>query len=118
MEGEAAPSPATTTSPAAEVRLVSVLFVDLVGFTSLSETRDAEDMRELLSSYFAVAREVVGRHGGSIEKFIGDAVMAVWGAPLAHEDDALRAVRAGLELVAAVSEFAERVGAPMLRARG
>jgi len=98
--------------------LVSVLFVDLVGFTSLSETRDAEDMRELLSSYFAVARDVVGRHGGSIEKFIGDAVMAVWGAPLAHEDDALRAVRAGLELVASVAAFAEQVGAPELRARG
>ncbi|MGH7642178.1 MAG: ATP-binding protein [Candidatus Dormibacteria bacterium] len=100
------------------MRLVSVLFVDLVGFTSLSESRDAEDMRELLSSYFAVAREVVGRHGGSIEKFIGDAVMAVWGAPLAHEDDALRAVRAGLELVQAVHGFAEGVGAPNLRARG
>ncbi|HEY6539227.1 MAG TPA: adenylate/guanylate cyclase domain-containing protein [Candidatus Dormibacteraeota bacterium] len=118
VEAEApAPAPAAS-QPAAEVRLVSVLFVDLVGFTSLSETRDAEDMRELLSSYFAVAREVVGRHGGSIEKFIGDAVMAVWGAPLAHEDDALRAVRAALELVAAVSAFAERVGAPDLRARG
>jgi len=102
----------------AEVRLVSVMFVDLVGFTSLSESRDAEDMRELLSNYFAVAREVVGRHGGSIEKFIGDAVMAVWGAPLAHEDDALRAVRAGLELVEAVSAFADRVSAPQLRARG
>ena len=100
------------------MRLVSVLFVDLVGFTPLSETRDAEDMRELLSSYFALAREVVARHDGSIEKFIGDAVMAVWGAPLAHEDDALRAVRAGLELVDAVAAFGERVKAPNLRARG
>ncbi|MGH7691833.1 MAG: ATP-binding protein [Candidatus Dormibacteria bacterium] len=107
-----------TAGPTAEVRLVSVLFVDLVGFTSLSEVRDAEDVRELLSNYFAVAREVVGRHGGSIEKFIGDAVMAVWGAPLAHEDDALRAVRAGLELVSAVRVFGARVGAPDLRARG
>jgi class 3 adenylate cyclase/tetratricopeptide (TPR) repeat protein len=95
-----------------------VLFVDLVGFTPLSETRDAEDMRELLSQYFALARDVVARHDGSIEKFIGDAVMAVWGAPLAHEDDALRAVRAGLELVAAVAAFGEQVGAPNLRARG
>ncbi len=100
------------------MRLVSVLFVDLVGFTSLSERRDAEDVRELLSQYFAVARQVVGRHGGSIEKFIGDAVMAVWGAPLAHEDDALRAVRAALELVEGVSAFGARVGAPELRARG
>jgi class 3 adenylate cyclase/tetratricopeptide (TPR) repeat protein len=118
VDAESFPSPAAAPAVAAEVRLVSVLFVDLVGFTSLSETRDAEDMRELLSSYFAVAREVVGRHGGSIEKFIGDAVMAVWGAPLAHEDDALRAVRAALELVAEVANFAERVGAPELRARG
>ncbi len=111
----AAPAPA---SNAAEVRLVSVLFVDLVGFTSLSETRDAEDMRELLSNYFAVARQVVGRHGGTIEKFIGDAVMAVWGTPVAHEDDAARAVRAGLELVAEIRSFADRVGAPQLQARG
>lgn len=113
-----APAPVAAPAAAAEVRLVSVLFVDLVGFTPLSETRDAEDMRELLSSYFALARDVVARHDGSIEKFIGDAVMAVWGAPLAHEDDALRAVRAGLELVEAVAAFGEQVRAPNLRARG
>ena len=60
-------------------------------------------MRELLSEYFAVARTVVGRYGGTIEKFIGDAVMAVWGVPVSHEDDAERAVRAGLDLVAEVA---------------
>jgi class 3 adenylate cyclase len=96
---------------------VSVLFADLVGFTSLSEQRDAEDVRELLSRYFDTARTVVGRYGGNIEKFIGDAVMAVWGVPVAQEDDAERAVRAALELVDAVSAFGESVGATGLRAR-
>jgi class 3 adenylate cyclase/tetratricopeptide (TPR) repeat protein len=87
---------------AAERRLVSVLFADLVGFTTLAEGRDPEETRELLSRYFELARDVIGRYGGTVEKFIGDAVMAVWGAPSAHEDDAERAVRAGLELVDAV----------------
>jgi class 3 adenylate cyclase len=68
--------------------LVSVLFADLVGFTSLSEGRDPEDVRELLSRYFEVCRDLVVRYGGELEKFIGDAVMAVWGAPVANEDDA------------------------------
>jgi class 3 adenylate cyclase/tetratricopeptide (TPR) repeat protein len=102
---------------APELRLVSVLFLDLVGYTSLSESRDAEDVRELLGRYFDSARTIVGRYAGTIEKFIGDAVMAVWGAPVAHEDDAERAVRAGLELVDAVAAFGEDVGAPELRAR-
>ncbi len=86
----------------AERRHVSVLFADLVGFTPFAEERDAEEVRDILSRYFELAGEVIARHGGSVEKFIGDAVMAVWGAPVAHEDDAERAVRAGLELVAAV----------------
>jgi class 3 adenylate cyclase/tetratricopeptide (TPR) repeat protein len=85
-----------------ERRHVSVLFVDLVGFTALAEERDAEDVRDTLARYFELAGEVINRHGGTAEKFIGDAVMAVWGAPVAHEDDAERAVRAGLELVDAV----------------
>jgi class 3 adenylate cyclase/tetratricopeptide (TPR) repeat protein len=97
--------------------MASVLFVDLVGYTSLSESRDAEDMRELLSRYFDTARTIVGRYGGVVEKFIGDAVMAVWGTPQAREDDAERAVRAGLELVSAVTAFGEEVDAPQLRAR-
>jgi class 3 adenylate cyclase/tetratricopeptide (TPR) repeat protein len=94
-----------------------VLFADLVGFTSLSEQRDAEDVRELLSRYFATARTIIARYGGTVEKFIGDAVMAVWGVPTVHESDAERAVRAGLELVDAVAAFGEEVGAPDLRAR-
>ena len=88
--------------PVAERRLVTVLFADLVGFTALSEGRDPEAVRELLSTYFELATDVIKRYGGSVEKFIGDAVMALWGAPVAHEDDAERAVRAGLDLVDAV----------------
>ncbi|MGH3049952.1 MAG: DUF7577 domain-containing protein, partial [Gaiellaceae bacterium] len=74
--------------PVSERRLVSVLFVDLVGFTALSESRDAEEVRELLSRYFDVCRRLIAVDGGSIEKFIGDSVMAVWGAPVATEHDA------------------------------
>jgi class 3 adenylate cyclase/tetratricopeptide (TPR) repeat protein len=86
----------------AERRLVSVLFADLVGFTPFAEERDAEHVRDLLSRYFEAARTAIERHGGRVEKFIGDAVMAVWGTPTAHEDDAERAVRAALELLPTV----------------
>ncbi len=79
-----------------------MLFADLVGFTAFSEGRDAEEVRELQDRYFTTVREVIARYGGTVEKFIGDAVMALWGAPIAHEDDAERAVRAGLDLVDAV----------------
>jgi class 3 adenylate cyclase/tetratricopeptide (TPR) repeat protein len=88
--------------PVAERRLVTVLFADLVGFTTLSEGRDPEEVRELLSRYFEVAREAIERYAGTVEKFIGDAVMAVWGAPTAHEDDAERAVRAAFDVLDAV----------------
>jgi class 3 adenylate cyclase/tetratricopeptide (TPR) repeat protein len=104
-------------NPVAERRLVSVLFADLVGFTNLSEARDAEEVRELLSRYFAGCRRLVALYGGTVEKFIGDAVMAVWGTPTTTEDDAERAVRAGLELVASVQALGEETGAPELRAR-
>ena len=97
--------------------MCSVLFADLVGFTPLSETRDPEEVRELLSAYFDRARTVIGRYGGVVEKFIGDAVMAVWGTPVATEGDAERAVRAALDVVAAVAELGEEVGAPDLAAR-
>ena len=104
-----APSETATANAdsSAERRLVSVMFVDLVGFTTLAEGRDAEETRELLTRYFDIARGIIERHGGTVEKFIGDAVMAVWGAPTAHEDDAERAVRAGMELVAAVPELGD-----------
>ena len=94
----------------AERRLTSVLFADLVSYTTLSEARDTEDVRELLTQYFDVCSTVVKRYGGTVEKFIGDAVMAVWGVPTAHEDDAERAVRAALELVTSVSELGETLG--------
>jgi class 3 adenylate cyclase/tetratricopeptide (TPR) repeat protein len=112
----AAATPATS-SPVAERRLVSVLFADLVGFTTLSEHRDAEDVRELLEGYFALCRETIGRYGGTIEKFIGDAVMAVWGTPVAQEDDAERSVRAALDLVDAVRRLGEGAGVPELALR-
>ena len=96
---------------AAERRLVSVLFADLVGFTTLSEGRDPEEVRELLSLYFDTARTLIARYGGTIEKFIGDAVMAVWGTPVAREDDAERAVRAALDLVVAVADLGGDAGA-------
>jgi class 3 adenylate cyclase len=68
----------------AERRLVSILFADLVGFTPFAADRDAEDVRETLTRYFDLARDVIGRDGGTVEKFIGDAAMAVWGAPIAR----------------------------------
>src|SRR3954451_9277106 len=88
-EGAAA---ASASAPLAERRTVSIMFVDLVGFTTLSETRDPEEVRELLSHYFELATTTVSRYGGTIEKFIGDAVMAVWGVPSSHGDAAERAV--------------------------
>ena len=108
---------APPTEPAAERRLVTVLFADLVGFTAASEQRDAEETRELLSRYFDTCRRLIELYGGTVEKFIGDAVMAVWGTPVATEDDAERAVRAALDLVAAVSALGQESGAEDLRAR-
>ena len=96
----AATAPATSSASAdagAERRLVSVLFADLVGSTTLAEGRDPEETRELLTGYFDIARGVIERHGGTVEKFIGDAVMAVFGVPIVHEDHAMRAVRAAVE---------------------
>src|SRR5919198_1506561 len=113
----AAPAQAAREAAVSERRLVTVLFADLVGFTPLSESRDAEEVRELLSRYFDIARRLVGLYGGTVEKFIGDAVMAVWGTPVATEDDPERAVRAGLDLIAAVSALGDDVGAEGLRAR-
>ncbi len=98
------PAPARA-EPVAERRLVSVLFADLVGFTALTESRDAEETRDLLSRYFELSRTLIARYGGTVEKFIGDAVMAVWGTPVATESDAERAVRAALDLVASIPEL-------------
>src|SRR5438270_3885410 len=86
-------------APAREERkVVTVLFADLVGFTSRAEQMDPEDVRALLVPYHARLREELERYGGTVEKFIGDAVMALFGAPVAHEDDPERAVRAALAI--------------------
>ncbi len=118
LSGAPAEAPAAEReAPASERRLVTVLFADLVGFTAASEHRDSEETRELLSRYFDACRRLIELYGGTVEKFIGDAVMAVWGTPTATEDDAERAVRAALDLVAAVSALGQESGAEELRAR-
>ena len=89
-----------------ERRVVSVLFVDLVGFTSEAETLDPEDVRAILTPYYEHVRAELERHGGTVEKFVGDAVMGVFGAPIAHGDDSERAVRAAF----AVRDWAEHDG--------
>jgi class 3 adenylate cyclase len=114
---ESASAQAPPEPPQSERRLVSVLFADLVGFTTLSEHRDPEEVRELLSQYFDRCRSLIERYGGTVEKFIGDAVMAVWGTPVAREDDAERAVRAALGLTAAVSRLGQEVGMRELQVR-
>ena len=95
-------------APHEERKLVSILFVDLEGFTASADTADPEDVRDALGRYHDVARERIEAYGGTVEKFIGDAVMAVFGAPTAHGDDAERAVRAGLRVLEAVAELREQ----------
>ncbi|WP_194898910.1 adenylate/guanylate cyclase domain-containing protein [Catenulispora pinisilvae] len=92
------PAPATGTAPAEERRPVTVLFCDLVGSTALSGRLDPETLRSVVLRYFAAVREPIESRGGTVEKFIGDAVMAVFGIPDLHEDDGLRAVAAALEV--------------------
>ncbi|HET7901719.1 MAG TPA: AAA family ATPase [Candidatus Nanopelagicales bacterium] len=96
---------------------MSVMFVDLVDSTAFAESRDAEEVRAVLDRYFSDAGDAVARHGGRVEKFIGDAIMAVWGTPVAHEDDAERAVRSALEIVDRVDGLGRELGLP-LQARG
>jgi class 3 adenylate cyclase/tetratricopeptide (TPR) repeat protein len=91
-----------------ERKVVSVLFCDLVGFTSRAERLDIEDVRGVLAPYYARLRKELERFGGMVEKFIGDAVMALFGAPVAHEDDPERAVRAALAIREAITEFNEQ----------
>lgn len=93
-----------------ERRIVTVLFADIVGFTTLSEELDAEDVATVQDAYFATVRDTIGRYGGQLEKFIGDAAMAVFGLPRTRDDDAERAMRAGLALVSAVELLGARLG--------
>jgi len=90
-----------------ERKVITVFFADLVGFTGRAEQLDPEDVRAMLSPYYARVRSEIERFGGTVEKFIGDAVMAVFGAPVAHEDDPERAVRAALAAREAVQELNE-----------
>ncbi len=110
--------PSEPSAPAvAEKRFVSVLFADIVSYTTYSENRDSEEVRDMLTVYFDRAREIIERFGGTVDKFIGDAVMGVWGAAAAREDDAERAVRAGLELVDMVASLGGELGHPELKLR-
>ena len=99
--------PLDAASSREERRVVSVLFVDLVGFTSKSEQLDPEDVRAMLTRYYERARAEIERFGGTVEKFIGDAVMAVFGAPVAHGDDAERAVRAAMAVRDSIADMDE-----------
>src|SRR5260221_13783632 len=87
-----------------ERKVVSVLFTGLVGFTGRAEELDHEDVRAMLSPYYARLREQIEQRGGTVEKFIGDAVMAVFGAPVSHEDDPVRAVLTALAIREAIAE--------------
>src|SRR5688500_8007086 len=100
-------APLAAGQPAAreERKVVTVLFADLVGFTARAERLDPEDVRAVLSPYFARVRNEIEACGGIVEKFIGDAVMAVFGAPVAHGDDPERAVRAAVSIRDAVAEL-------------
>ena len=96
--------------PREERKTVTTLFCDLVAFTAMSEAADPEDVDALLRSYHALARKVIESHGGTVEKFIGDAVVGVFGVPAVHEDDPERAVRAGLRILETVAGMARPDG--------
>ena len=96
---------------------MSVLFADLVAFTTLSEGRDPDEVHDLLTDYFLRARSIIEKFGGTVDKFIGDAVMGVWGARRIREDDAERAVRAGLELISMVAALGDEHSVDQLQLR-
>ncbi|MDQ3530802.1 MAG: AAA family ATPase [Actinomycetota bacterium] len=114
----ATPLIATPTPEAEERKVVSILFVDLVGFTARSHDADPEDVRAALKPYHERLKQESERFGGTVEKFIGDAVMTVFGAPIAHEDDAERAVRAALRITEAIEEMNENDAPYELAIRG
>lgn len=93
--------------PPEERRVVTIMFADITGSTPLADRLDPEDMRAILTGYFNLMAEQIRKHGGTVEKYIGDAVMAVFGAPIAHEDDPDRAIRAALDMQVALNRFNE-----------
>ena len=101
-----------------ERKTVTTLFCDLVGFTAMSELADPEDVDACLRSFGAVAREVIERYGGTVEKFIGDAVVGVFGVPVVHEDDPERAVRAALRLIKGIGDLERPDGTPLAARAG
>jgi len=103
----------TATSPPAERRQVAILFADLSGYTGLSSTLDAEEVHGLLTRFFELVDGVIGQLGGAIDKHIGDAVMAVFGAPVAHGDDTERALRAAVQIHAAMAALTGEFGRPL-----
>ncbi len=113
----ARPASAAPAGPEADRRQVTVLFADLTGFTALSERLDPEEVRAFQNALFESLARIIRRYDGFVEKFVGDAVMAVFGAPVAHEDDPQRALGAALEMLeesAALSrQWAARLGSPV-----
>ena len=106
---EAAPQPARTATLEAERRQLTVMFCDLAGSTELSERLDPEDLRDILRAYQQTCADVIARYDGHIAKYIGDGLLVYFGYPRAHEDDAARAVRAGLEIVTEVTGLSDRL---------
>src|SRR5919199_1494820 len=104
---EAAPAPPPA-PPEEERRLITVVFTDLVGSTARSEQLDPEDVKAMLKPYHARLRAELEKHGGTVEKFIGDAAVALFGAPVAHEDDPERAVRAALAIRESIAKLNEQ----------
>ena len=105
---ECGASVAPAAAPREQRKTVTILFCDVAGSTELGESTDPEALRAVLARYFERMKEIVERHGGSVEKFIGDAVMAVFGVPVVHEDDALRACRAAVEMRDALPDLGIR----------
>src|SRR5580765_8526694 len=114
-------TPFEAPAPSREVRkTVTVVFCDVTGSTALGERLDPESLRHVMARYFVAMRAAIERHGGTVEKFIGDAVMAVFGVPVVHEDDALRAARAAIDMreaLAGLNEDLERDYGTRLEAR-
>ncbi|HXW29714.1 MAG TPA: adenylate/guanylate cyclase domain-containing protein, partial [Xanthobacteraceae bacterium] len=106
----AMPTAPTTGTPTGERRQVTVLFADLCGFTALSQTLDPEELGDLVGRYTKLVDDLVGRYGGTVDKHIGDAVMALFGAPVAHDDDPLRAAHAALQIHEALGQWGEGAG--------